>query len=123
VPVRATSSTLVRPAATIDDASLTEELACQVMGWRATPDRFIKSGRSWIPKWRFAPFTRLEDAFRLLEASASSYTLRASSRGVFTAEVSVASRTGWASGQSKATIITVAVARAIGLDVPDGVVK
>jgi hypothetical protein len=98
-------------------------LAEKILGWRVAPARFLTGNRQWISRWRFQPLTNLEDAFRLLETAASSYTLRASSGGMFTAEVSVASRTGRATGKSKAAIITVAVARAIGLDVPNGVLE
>jgi len=38
----------------IDDR-LTEELASRIMRWRVTPDRYIKSGRSWVPRWHFKP--------------------------------------------------------------------
>jgi hypothetical protein len=95
-------------------------LAESILGWGVAPARFLIGNRQWIPRWRFQPFANLEDAFRLLETAASSYTLRAPSDGTFTAEVCVAGRTGSASGNSKATTITVAIARAIGLDAPDG---
>jgi hypothetical protein len=121
VPVRATSNTLVHSAATMDDASLTEELACQVMGWRATPDRFIKSGRSWIPRWRFTPLTSLEHAFQLLDRAASNYTLRTVAGGTFTAEVRVRGRIGKVSGLSKAKTISLALAQALELELPDDV--
>jgi hypothetical protein len=98
-------------------------LAEKIMGWRAAPARFLMANRQWIPRWRFQPLDNLEDAFRLLETAASSYTLHASSDATFIAEVRIANRTGRASGKSKATTITVAVARAIGLDVPDGLLE
>ena len=53
----------------LHDLELTEELARSVMGWRSAPGRFLKPGGSWLPKWRFAPLERLEDAFRLLHAA------------------------------------------------------
>src|SRR5580704_10575300 len=59
----------------MDDDRLTEKLAANVFGWKLAPDRFIKSGRSWIPRWRFSPLERLEDAFGLLERVATSYRL------------------------------------------------
>ncbi|SRR6266481_345284 len=97
--------------------TLTALLAERVMKWSTAPDRFLMGKRRWIPRWRFQPLTSLEDAFRLLESAASSYTLYGSSDATFTAEVCAAGRTGSASGQSKATTITVAVARAIGIQV------
>jgi hypothetical protein len=102
---------------------LSAVLAEKILGWRAAPGRFLTGNRQWIPRWRFQPLARVEDAFRLLETAATSYTLRASSDATLSAEVCVASRTGRASGKSNATVITVAVARAIGLAVPDGVLE
>ena len=49
----------------MNDDRLTEKVAALVLGWKATPDRFIKAGRSWIPRWRFRPFVEFADAFRL----------------------------------------------------------
>ena len=51
---------------TIED--LTSILAVQVMKWGVAPDRFILEGRRWLPRWRFRPTERIEDAFRLLAA-------------------------------------------------------
>ena len=96
---------------------LTVELAQRVMGWRAGPDRFIKPGRSWIPRWRFAPMARLEDAFHLLDCVASAYRLQTLEDGTFSAEVRVGSRIGKASGEPKARAITLTVARVLGLEV------
>ena len=88
------------------------------MGWKVAPDRFIKSGRSWLPKWRFAPFTRLDDAFQLLDRSASSYKLERVGSATFAVEVELDGRIGKASGEPKARAITLAVGRALGLEVP-----
>src|SRR5262245_53243691 len=44
---------------TMSEDALTVALAERVMGWRVAPGRFIKSGRSWIPHWRFSPLTRI----------------------------------------------------------------
>jgi hypothetical protein len=85
----------------MNDATLTEELARQVLGWRVAPDRFMKSGRSWIPKWRFSPLVRLEDAFQLLDVVASGYRLEGCKGGMFTAKVRVGRRIGKASGELK----------------------
>jgi hypothetical protein len=99
----------------MSDDRLTEKLAVEVMGWKAAPDRFIKSGRCWIPKWRFKPFTRLEDAFLLLGRAGGTYTLSLGSDGVFTAEFRVGEHVGKASGEPKARAITVAISRALGI--------
>ena len=100
------------------EEALTAVLAERVMGWKVAPDRFIKSGRSWLPKWRFAPFTRLDDAFQLLDRSASSYKLERVGSATFAVEVELDGRIGKASGEPKARAITLAVGRALGLEVP-----
>ena len=110
----------------LGEVQLSEHLTCvlaeKIMGWGIAPERFLMGKRQWIPRWRFQPLANLEDAFRLLEKAAASFTLTATADGDFTARVSLAGRTGSASGRSKATTITMAVARAIGLTVPDQVV-
>jgi len=98
------------------DQRLTNELACRVMGWRVTPDRFITSGRSWLPKWRFSPLLRLEDALQLLDHAASDYRLSTVDGHRFTAEVRVGGRRGKASGKSRPRTITMAIANAVGLE-------
>ena len=40
------------------------------MGWTVGPDRFMMGNRGWMPRWRFQPAEKLEDAFRLLEEAA-----------------------------------------------------
>ena|ERR1041385_4055050 len=99
---------------------LTSLLAERVMGWRVCPDRFIKSGRSWIPKWRFRPFACLEDAFSLLDRTGGTYTLAVDLNGVFTAEVRVCDRIGKVAGHQKARTITLAVVQALGLEALGG---
>ncbi len=95
-------------------------LAERVMGWTVGPERFMMSGRRWLPRWRFQPATRLEDAFHLLErVAAQSYTTGAAENGGFWAKVLVADVTGEARESSQARALTVAVARALRLDVPE----
>ena len=98
---------------------LTAILAERVMGWGVGPDRFLMGNREWMPRWRFAPLTNLEDAFRLLDTSATAYTLATSKDGNFEAEVRVGEHVGKASGEPKARTITIALALAIGLEPPD----
>jgi hypothetical protein len=105
----------------VTDQRLTDELAARVLRWRLAPDRYIKSGRSWIPRWRFRPLEELGDAFQLLEAAASGYTLALVEGGPFTAAVQVHGRMGQASGESRARTITIAICRALGLELPDDV--
>jgi len=100
------------------DAILTDILAERVMGWKVGPDRFIKSGRAWLPKWRFSPLSRLDDAFELLDRSGSTYRLERIGGRAFTVEVQLGGRVGRASGELKARAITLAVVRLLGLDVP-----
>jgi hypothetical protein len=98
------------------DMRLTDELATRVLGWKPSSDRFVKPGRGWLPRWRFRPLEDLADALRLLDAATQHYVLTNDGR-TFTAEVEVSSRRGKASGRCKARTITVAVARAVGLEV------
>jgi hypothetical protein len=105
----------------MNDDRLTEALAAQVLGWKAAPGRFLKSDRGWTPTWRFAPLTNLEDAFDLLDHAASTYKLATDKGGSFSAEVRVGRRTGKASGEPKARTITIALAHALGLELPDEV--
>jgi hypothetical protein len=99
------------------DECLTSELAVRGMGWRLAPDRYLKSGRSWIPRWRFRPLVDLGDAFRLLESVTDDYSLLAKPGGVFTVIVRVAARVGKDTGEPKARVICLAIARALGIDV------
>jgi hypothetical protein len=99
----------------MNDDRLKEELARRLLAWKVGPDRFIKSGRSWIPKWRFKPLARLEDAFLLLDRAGGTYVLSVGSDGVFTAEVRVGERIGRASGEPKARTITLAISRVLGI--------
>jgi hypothetical protein len=88
------------------------------MGWKVAPDRFIKSGRSWIPRWRFRPLAEIADAFRLLDHAAAHYTLTRDC-SAFAAEVQIGSCRGKAVGEHKARTITLAVARALRLEVDE----
>ncbi len=101
------------------EESLTDALAERAMGWKVVPNRYIKSARAWLPKWRFQPLLRVEHAFQLLNAGASSYRLEGSEDGKFTAEIRVGSMTGRAVGQSPAPTITMALARALGIEAPE----
>ena len=94
----------------------TDQLATRVMGWRTAPDRFIKSNRSWIPRWRFQPFAELADAFQILDRAARHYTLSYDGR-TFTADVQTDTGRGVCSGEHKPKAITLALARALGLEV------
>jgi hypothetical protein len=104
-----------------DDGALnvqraTDELARRVMRWRTAPDRFIKSGRSWIPRWRFQPFAELADAFQLLDQAVDHYTLKQDGR-TFTVEIRAGSGRVTAWGELKARTIALAVAQMLGPEV------
>ena len=96
---------------------LTALLAERVMRWRVGPDRFLTGNRSWIPRWKFNPLERLEDAFRLLDHSGSSrYVISRTGNG-FDVEVECDGRVGKATSDSKPRAITLAVARVLGIEV------
>ena len=97
---------------------LTALLAERVMAWRVRPERFLIGDRRWLPRWRFQPAERLEDAFRLLEQAApEEYSMGAAENGSFWVKVRVADTTGEAREPSKPRAITFAIARAFGIDV------
>jgi hypothetical protein len=103
------------------EAQLIGEIARVVFGWRTAPGRFIISGRRWLPHWRFSPFERVDDAFQVLDRVSERYTL-SSSNGAprFSARVKVGRRVGKASGDKKARTITLAVIKALGLELAGG---
>jgi hypothetical protein len=99
--------------------SLTFLLAERVMGWRIGPQRFLLGNRSWISVWRFKPLDQIEDAFALLEkACPEEYTMAAVGDGEMSVKVRIASREGEAREKSKPRAITFAIARALGLELP-----
>ena len=99
------------------EESLTAILAERAMGWKAAPDRFIKSGRRWIPRWRFRPLADLANAFELLDQAAHRYTIVCDGNRSFTVSVQIGAHTGTASGCSKPRVITLAIAKALGVEV------
>jgi hypothetical protein len=102
----------------VTDDQVAAILAERVMGWRVGPERFMMGGRRWLPRWRFQPATRLEDAFRLLERAApQEYAMGAAENGGFWARVRIAGTTGEARESSQAQAMTLAIARAVGLNV------
>jgi hypothetical protein len=93
-------------------------LAARVMKWEVAPSRFLLSGRRWLPRWRFRPTERIEDAFRSLDAlDTEEYDM--AGRGAENVRVRILLHNGGigeASDKSRARAITYAVARAIGVD-------
>ena len=99
---------------------LTSALARQVMGWEVAPDRFLVGKRRWLPRWRFRPTERLEDAFRLLEEAApQKYAMGSGARGPFWVRVQIGEVTGEAREGSKPLAITLAIARALKIQAAD----
>ena len=93
-------------------------LAERVMGWSVGPDRFMMGNRGWMPRWRFQPAEKLEDAFRLLdEAAPQEYSIRGDDKGSIHVRVRINGNAGEACGTSKPLTITQAVARAAGIEV------
>jgi len=99
---------------------LTAALARSVMGWEVAPERFLVGKRRWMPRWRFQPVEKLEDAFRLLEAAApQEYSMGREGQGLFWVRVRIGQALGRARDRSKSRAITVAVARALKIQVKD----
>jgi hypothetical protein len=96
-------------------------LAERVMGWTISPERFMLGGRRWIPRWRFQPATRLEDAFRLLERVAPRDYATGAEGDRFWARVLLDEASGEAHESSQARAISFAVARALRIDIPEDV--
>ena len=95
---------------------LTAVLAERILGWRVGPERFILGSRQWITRSHFQPFDRVQDAFRLLRKASIAFSLTKTPDGAFCATVRVGNRTGTASGRAEADTITLAIARAVGLE-------
>lgn len=97
---------------------LTAILAQRVMGWRVGPDRFLMDKRQWLPRWRFQPTERVEDAYRLLERAApQEFNMDRDQDGRFWVKVCIAGAAGEARESPQAWAITLAIARALGIEV------
>ena len=107
----------LKGSASPNEDRITRELAQTVMGWRIAPGRFLKSGRGWLPLWRFQPLKRLDHAMDLLNQSTDDYTITSGKNGSTRVVVRVGNRIGVAEDQSKARAITHAVARSFGIEV------
>ena len=86
--------------------------------WSIAEDGFLLGGRRWLPRWRFPPDQRLEDAFRLLERAAPQECLMGVIEGgAFWVKIRIEGAIGEAREPSKARAITFAIARALGIEV------
>lgn len=98
------------------DNMLIDRLAQQVLHWGVGPDRFLTGNRSWIPRWKFNPSERLEDAFRLLDHARPTRYALSQTGGVFAVEVECDAKGGKATDDFKPRAITLALARSLGLE-------
>lgn len=96
---------------------LTAVLAERVMGWTVGPERFSMGNREWMPRWRFQPIDKLDDAFRLLqEAASQAYSISGDDKGRIHVQVRINGAVGEARGTSIPGAVTYAVARAFGIE-------
>lgn len=102
---------------TISADLLTARLAQRIMKWRVGPDRFLIGDRQWKPRHYFQPTKRAADAFRLLDASgAERYAITRCERGGCSAQIQIGGVVGEANEASEALAISLAIARALGID-------
>ena len=100
--------------------ALTKLVAERVMKWTAAPDRFMLGHRKWTPNWRFQPCEVFEHAIQLLDAaSPTTYSLATDQTGCFSARVEIGGVVGEARDRSRPRAVTIAVARALGIDVDE----
>jgi hypothetical protein len=95
---------------------LEARLAERLLGWRTAPDRFLVGQRRWIPRWRFQPLRRMEQALELLQKAGARFTVTNADDGTAIAEVTVAGNVETASATSVSAAITLALSRAMGID-------
>ena len=96
---------------------LTAVLAQRVMGWTVGPERFSMGNREWMPRWRFQPADKLDDAFRLLqEAAPQAYSICGDDKGSIHVQVRINGAIGEARGTSVPGAVTYAIARAVGIE-------
>ena len=101
----------------MNNDQLTALQAERVMGWTVAPDRFLMDKRRWQPRWRFQPSENLDDAFTLLEKAAPQvYSMGDDGEG-FWVHVRIGEATGEARDMSKPRAVTLALARALRLEV------
>ncbi len=110
---------MIQRARQMSDERLTTELAVRAMRWRLAPGRYLKPGRGWTSRSGFRPLVDINDAFRVLDAVTGDYSMLAKPGGRFRVHVRTADRMGQAAGESKARIICLAVAQALGIDLEE----
>jgi hypothetical protein len=99
------------------DRRLTDALAAKVMGWKVFPNRFIKADRGWILRRRFQPCVNLQHAHLLLNtADPEEYLVGSTGQGQCCVRVRIAGVTAEARDAIQPRAITLAVARAVGIE-------
>jgi hypothetical protein len=99
---------------------LTAVLAERVMGWTVGPERFLMGNGKWLSRWKFQPAEKVEDALRLLESAApQEFAIQGDQTGITRVRVRIAGAVGETAEVSLPLAITHAVARAIGIQIPE----
>jgi hypothetical protein len=97
---------------------LTAAITQRVMGWTVAPDRFMTGNRGWIPRGRFRPTERIQDAFKLLMAAApAEYDLGCAKGEPSRAKVRIGTVAAEASAPSLPLAMCLAIAKALGIEV------
>jgi Phage ABA sandwich domain len=97
---------------------LTATIAQRVMGWTVTPDRFMTGNRGWVPRNRFRPTERIQDAFKLLiAATPAEYDIGGAKGKPFWAKVRIGTVSAEASAPSLPLAICLAIAKALGIEI------
>ena len=95
-------------------------LAERIMRWAVGPERFLLGGGKWMRRSRFRPMEKLADALLLLESAApQEYFIEGDETGITRVRLHIAGTAGEATEASKPRAITFAIARAVGIRLPD----
>ena len=101
--------------------NLTALLVKRVLHWSVAPDRFLTGNRGWVPRGRFRPTERIQDAFRLLLAAApAEYDMGGAKGKPSWVKVRIGTAPAEASAPSLPLAICLAIAQALGIEVGEG---
>jgi hypothetical protein len=103
----------------VSDEHLTSELAVRAMRCRRAPCRYLKPDGGWTSRSGFRPLVDVKDALKALDTTTKDYSLVAK-QGVITVEVRLPERTGQATGKCQGLTISLALAKAHGIDAEAG---
>jgi hypothetical protein len=82
-------------------------------------EHFLRGTREWTPPWRFQPASRLEDAAHVLaKLIPEKYVMGTADQRRLRTTIRIEVTTGEAHEYCQAAAITVAVARALGINTP-----